>query len=438
MSFNPLAERGIPLAKQLRSWSELNVEPYRTEDVHPYTRCRVIVMNGIEVESIMFSHQFARNTPDVELKQRLALVRRIEQQQQKAVNWLLPGEKQENAVEITIGYEQVAVDLTAWLARNEPDPYLRQCYEFGLLEDFDHLYRYANLMDLMGNGRRAREITGDYTEITPGRPTIFEHRDPRDDLRRPMTKVAAHRQSILNAMTLVSSEQQTMNYYMNFGNRPTEPLARALYLEIAEIEEQHVTHYESLLDPEQGWATNWLQHENHECWLYWSFMQTEVDPRIRAIWELHLNMEIEHLQIAARFVEESEGVDPASLIAPYDRAMTFEENKTYLRQLVEWQVDLTAWDSEFLPVDQLPEGHRYFDYQATVNRGGAPSEEVIRQHRERFGEEYRLETDGPHPVVSLREEDGGAKLGYERNMRAKHPQGAAQTIDAEPTPALAI
>src|SRR5690606_32785431 len=212
-------------------------QPYDTRQGHPYTRCRGLGLNGNGAEASGFSHNFNRNLAAVELTQRLQIARRTEQQQQTAVIWLLPAEAQACAIEATIVSEQVAVALTAWLARHEPDPYLRQVYEFGLLEDFDHLYRYANLMDLMGNGRRAEEITGDYTEITPGRPTIFEHRDPRDDIRRPMTVAAAHRQSILNAMTLVSAEQQTMNYYMNFGNRPTDPLARALYLEIAEIEE---------------------------------------------------------------------------------------------------------------------------------------------------------------------------------------------------------
>src|SRR5690606_10182752 len=104
------------------------------------TRCRVIAMNGIEVEAIINSHQTARHTMDAGLKQRLAMVRRIEQQQQKAVNWLIPGS--ENVLEVTIGYEQVAVDLTGWLARHEPDPYLKKVYEFALLEDYDHLYRY--------------------------------------------------------------------------------------------------------------------------------------------------------------------------------------------------------------------------------------------------------------------------------------------------------
>nr|WP_018639580.1 hypothetical protein [Parafrankia elaeagni] len=134
MSFNPLEEKGVPLCDQIRNWSELNVEPYDKTAVDPYTRCRVIAMNGIEVEAVLFSHQFARHTDVPEVKSALAEIRRIEQQQQKAVNWLIPGE--ESTLEVTLGYEQEAVDLTAWLARSEPDPYLKQTYDFGLLEDF--------------------------------------------------------------------------------------------------------------------------------------------------------------------------------------------------------------------------------------------------------------------------------------------------------------
>ncbi|MBC7307696.1 MAG: hypothetical protein H5T80_12390, partial [Dietzia sp.] len=47
MAFNPLEERGLPLDQQIRSWRELNVEPFDPDAVHPYTRCRVITMNGI-------------------------------------------------------------------------------------------------------------------------------------------------------------------------------------------------------------------------------------------------------------------------------------------------------------------------------------------------------------------------------------------------------
>ncbi len=102
MGFNPLTEKGIPLEKQLRNWAELNVQPYDKQQVDPYTRTRVIAMNGIEVESVIFSHQFARHTDNPEIKKLLALTRRVEQQQQKAINWLTPGD--ESTLEVTIGY----------------------------------------------------------------------------------------------------------------------------------------------------------------------------------------------------------------------------------------------------------------------------------------------------------------------------------------------
>lgn len=84
-------------------------------------------MNGIEVEAALFSHHFNRTCPDRDVKEQLAQARYIEQQRQKAVNWLLPGSV--SVLETTISYEQVAVDLTYWVARNEPDSYLRQAYE---------------------------------------------------------------------------------------------------------------------------------------------------------------------------------------------------------------------------------------------------------------------------------------------------------------------
>ena len=423
MSFNPLAERGIPLEQQFRNWSELNVEPYDTRAVHPYTRCRVIAINGIEVEAIINSHQMARRTTDIGLKQVAAMVRRVEQQQQKVVNWLIPGD--ESTIANTIGYEQVAVDLTAWLARHEPDPYLKKVYEFALLEDFDHLYRYANLMDLMGEGRKAEEITQDLTEMLPGRPTIFQHRHPHDELRRPMTIHAADIQSIMSGITIVAAEQQTMNYYMNVGNRPTDPLARALYLEIAQIEEQHVSHYESILDPSMSWLTNWVLHEYNECWMYWSWMSTEADPRLKAIWELHLSMEIEHLRIACEQMKAIEKVDPADFLPAngMPAPLTFEPNKDYVREVLERTVNWTSYDAQFVDVRTLGPDHRYFEFQRKVNAGGSPTEIVIDRHREEFGHEYRLEPGGPHPVESLRERGPHDQFPYWEAIRTHVPEG---------------
>src|SRR4051812_26387754 len=180
MTFNPLTEKGIPVTEQFRSWSELLVDPIERAPDDPHTRSRIILMNGVEVESIMFSHQFHRHTDNRPLREALSMNRRADQLQQKTINWLLPGDM--TPLETTIGYEQVAVDLTSWLARHEPDPQLKMALDFALLEDFDHLYRYANLYELT-NGRNAAELTQSLTEITPGRPTVFHHTDPLDVIR---------------------------------------------------------------------------------------------------------------------------------------------------------------------------------------------------------------------------------------------------------------
>jgi len=359
-------------------------------------------MNGIEVESIIFSHQFARHTDNLELKRDLALSRRIEQQQQKAVNWLLPGEN--SVLETTIGYEQVAVDLTAWLARNEPDPQLRMALDFALLEDFDHLYRYANLYEL-SNGRYAAELTEHLTEIPPGRPTVAHHRHPYDSIRPHYETHSVDPLSRMHVMTIVAGEQQTMNYYMNTGPAFIEPIARQLYQEIGMVEEEHVSHYESLLDPVDSWLCNWVYHEYNEVYLYHSMLLQESDPKVKALWELHLNMELGQLQVACQYLERLEGRDPAELLPPSlpEIPVTFQENKDYVREVLAATVDLRTDGTGYAPVDDLSKDHRFFAYNKLANAGGTPSEEVISLNVSKQGRDYRDETEGPHPVADLRQ-----------------------------------
>jgi hypothetical protein len=398
---NPLEQPGIAVEDQLRNWSELNVEPYDKLDVHPYTRTRVILMNGCEVESIIFSHQFARHTDNLEIKRALALSRRIDAQQQKVINGLNPGDQ--TPLETTIGYEQVAVDLTAWLARHEPDPMLKQALDFALLEDFDHLYRYANLYELL-DGKDATALTDQLTEITPGRPTIMEHRHPHDDVRGHFETHTVDPLSRMHVMTIVAAEQQTMNFYMNHGADWIEPIARGLYAEIALIEEQHVTHYESLLDPLDTWLKQLVFHEYNEAYLYWSMMQNEQDRRIRSIWELHLDMEIGQLHAACDLLRKFEGIEPEEILPPElpDTPVTFEPNKDYVREILASQIDLRTDGLDYVFDEALPDDHRSRRYRAVVNAGGVPSEMVIDENRARNGKEFRDETEGPHPVETLR------------------------------------
>jgi hypothetical protein len=400
--FNPLDHRGIPLDDQVRDWRELDVTPIDAELVDPYTRCRIIALNGIEVEAIVFNHHLARVCPDDDVRRRLAFTRYIESQQQRVVNWLLPGLN--SVLETTLGYEQVAVDLTAWVARNEPDPYLRQAYEFGVLEDFDHLYRYANLYEMVER-RKAVKVVDELTEVMPGRPTVLEHRHPYDNVRDPYDRDTTAPLSKLHALTILSAEQQVMFYYMNVGPQYMEPIARQLYQEISLIEQQHVTHYESLVDPGESWWERLLLHEYNECYLYYSFLRQETDPSVRAVWELHLEMELGHLQEAVDLLRQFDGREPEEIVGSVGlpEPIRFEPNKEFLRHLLATQLDLTT-----LGAGYVRDAHaRFEEMQERLNgEEKPPSERVIEQHRNMFGYEYRVETEGPHPVPELREKEG--------------------------------
>ncbi|HEX2491690.1 MAG TPA: hypothetical protein VHR27_19950 [Blastocatellia bacterium] len=47
----------------------------------------------------------------------------------------------------------------------------------------------------------------------------------------------------------MAGEQQTHNFYKAYGFQYGSPELREIYAEIAEVEEEHVTQYESLMDP---------------------------------------------------------------------------------------------------------------------------------------------------------------------------------------------
>src|SRR5690606_18568549 len=180
-----------------------------------------------------------------------------------------------------------------------------------------------------------------------------------------------------------------------------------LYQEIGLVEEEHVTHYESLVDPGETWWERLVNHEYNECYLYYSFMQTESDRRIKAIWELHLDMELEHLRLACELMREHDGREPEEVLAPeLPKPVTFEPNKDYIRELLDTQIDLTT-----LGAGYVREAHERFErMQENIHGGEAPpSERVVDMHREQFGTDYRLSTEGEHPVERLRRQPAGQR-----------------------------
>ena len=74
---------------------------------------------------------------------------------------------------------QAPADLTAVLAKHDKDENNIKALNFALLEDFDHLYRYANLLKTDKN-EDADMLVGKFTEILPGLPTLAENRYPAE------------------------------------------------------------------------------------------------------------------------------------------------------------------------------------------------------------------------------------------------------------------
>ena len=398
---NPFAQKAPSVDATFESLSALYPKAYHPREVDPYTKCRIILMNGTEFESVKFSHQMARHCPNPEIRRELAMSRRTEQQQQKKLACLKPVE--ETVLEHTISYEQLAVDLTAHLAKRVSSGNVRQALDLALLEDFDHLYRYADLME-MDDGEHAERLVGRYTEIMPGRPTISEHRFPADGLPCALGKDAPLFDK-LAAMIITAAEQQTMNYYMNQTGFYRNDLGRRLYQEIALIEEQHVSQYEALMDPKVTWPECWLMHEYVECYLYWSCAQTESDPTIKAIWERCFEQELAHLHKAATMLEQVGGGHWQQVIpnAEFPAPIVLEANIPYVRS-VQTTVQNTCKDSRIVPVQSLDEADPFFAYQRLARGGEAQvaSHAVIDRIVSGLGRDYRFET-APHPVSELRD-----------------------------------
>jgi rubrerythrin len=384
MALSLLNDGGTPLARQHFTWRDLVQPPVSKLDDDAFTRVAVILMNGIELEALRFQHSCARMNGVLQLP--LAQVRRAEQHQATMVNWLLGADQ--SPLETTIAYEQVAIEITAAVAQNEPDPYLAQVYRYGLLEDFDHMYRYAALLDRL-EGKDANNILQSYTDILPARATFEHHRSPENELRRPYDRTKAEPLTKMHALTIMAGEQQTHNFYMNVGPMYADPVARQLYAEIASVEEQHVTQYESIIDPTETWLEKWLLHEATEAYNYYSAVQQERNPRIKAIWERFLDYELGHLGLVKELFKQHERRDPAEVLpATLPEPIAYASQRDFVRAVVKKEVDLRADGADFVDKSQEPQSS--LDYRKQMNSQGSPSQTVAAGYKWTPGTELKL------------------------------------------------
>jgi rubrerythrin len=187
----------------------------------------------------------------------------------------------------------------------------------------------------------------------------------------------------------MSAEQQTHNFYMNIGPMYSDPVARQLYAEIASIEEQHVTQYESIIDPEETWLEKWVMHELTEVYNYYGCMEQESSPRIKAIWERFLDYELGHLHMALELFKKHEKRDPEEILPeslpdPIPQA----SQREFVRETLANEVDLRANGTEFVPKEK--EGKESIAYRKQLNSEGSPSETVSAGYKWAPGSELKL------------------------------------------------
>src|SRR5690606_24005294 len=141
------------------------------------------------------------------------------------------------------------------------------------------------------------------------------------------------------------------------------------------IEEQHVTQYGSLQDPGESWLEKILIHEATEVYSYLSCVESESNPRIKAMWERFLDYELGHLAEVSELFKKYERRDPAEVLGDDMPGMLMiGPQREFVREVLETEVDLRANGPDFVPKEQ--EGELSKEYRATVNAEISPTNTV--------------------------------------------------------------
>jgi hypothetical protein len=195
---------------------------------------------------------------------------------------------------------------------------------------------------------------------------------------------------------------------MTIGPTFADPIARQLYAEIASIEEQHVTQYESLADPSETLLEKWLLHEANEVYNYWSCVESEQNPEIKAIWERFLDYELGQLQHVAELFARYERRDPAEIIpVRLPQPIRYVSHRDYVKRVLRAEQELSARGPLFVPREQ--EFVRTRLYREQLNSEGSPSDAIAADYRFNPGTELAAVPAGtvdlPDPIA-----DEGKKI----------------------------
>ena len=163
---------------------------------------------------------------------------------------------------------------------------------------------------------------------------------------------------------------------MEYGNE----CLRETYAEIKDVEEEHVTMYESLIDPTESLYEKLLLHEFTEVCTYYNCMEDEEDEMLKPIWEEFLDYELGHLAVASELFKKYEGRDPeevtgSEIIYP----CRFMSQKAYVENVLRNEIDKRLGDDkDYTTIKRLTDDWTSFEVQEVVNEDGSPTEMTVR------------------------------------------------------------
>ena len=118
-----------------------------------------------------------------------------------------------------------------------------------------------------------------------------------------------------------------------------------------------------------------MLYEANEAYNYYSCMEAETNPRIKAIWERFLNYELGHLQLVAELFKKHEKRDPAEILpVALPDPIPYESQRDFVRKTLRQEVDLSALRTDF--VDKSEESDETKQYRQALNSEGSPSDTV--------------------------------------------------------------
>ena len=75
-AFNPFDQKPPRFAATVLNWKQIYPKSYDKTETDPFTKTRVILMNGTEYEAVWFSHQFHRHCTNNDIRRVIARARR--------------------------------------------------------------------------------------------------------------------------------------------------------------------------------------------------------------------------------------------------------------------------------------------------------------------------------------------------------------------------